>query len=118
MRVRIWRAFHNLKIIFSSPPYTPGFRSIESLADHFEKHGSRFGAADMSAYFEAADRFCGGKISKETHICFRSRDGARVMYNESTGEFAFVHRNGCIGSYLLQTVVDKGQRFFANQCKQ
>lgn len=114
--VRIWRHIHNFRVKFQRPPFTPGFRSIASLAYHFEKHGARFGCADMPAYMEAADRFCGGRISQDTVLCFRSHDCARVMYNEVTGEFAFVHADGRIGSYLLQPVVDKGRRFFVNKC--
>jgi len=71
----------------------------------------------MPAYAEAADRFCGGKIAQDTLICFRSSDRARVMYNENTGEFAFVHRDGRVGSYLKQAVGEKGRRFFANNCR-
>jgi len=40
-----------------------------------------------------------------------------VMYNENTGEFAFVHRDGRVGSYLKQAVGEKGRRFFANNCR-
>jgi len=116
MRIYFWRFFHNLRVSLTSPPFTPGFPSIASLAYHSQKHSSQFGFTDMVSYAEAADQFCGGKIAKDTLICFRAHDRARVMYNRISGEFAFVHRGGFIGSYMRMASVSKGDRFFRNKC--
>ena len=115
---RLWRIFHNTKAWFKTPPYTKGFRNLANLADHFTRHQSRFPAITQQGYEAAADEFCGGKISKDTLLCFRERDGARVMYNVTSNEFAFIHADGFIGSYYIVTKPRKGTEYFKRKCSE
>ena len=114
----LWRIFHNSKAWFDTPPYTKGFRNLANLADHFERHKSKFPSITRQGYADAADKFCGGKIAEDTLLCFRGRDGARVMYNVNSNEFAFVDANGFIGSYYIITKPRKGLEYFKRKCSE
>lgn len=112
-----WCQVHNLKVAFTRPPYTRGFEVPSELTDHFDRHQSKLLLVTTEAeYAQAADRFCGGKIAKETLLCFRSRDGARVMYNTISHEFAFVLASGYIGSYYIISKPRKGLPYMQRKC--
>jgi pyocin large subunit-like protein len=111
---RLSRSLHNLKFWFKRPPFTKGFRTAAGRADHFQRHNSKFGFSNEIEYEMAADRFCGGPIGPDTHFCQRSRDGARILYNELTNELGFVDTDGYITTYFKPT--RKGLEYFEKNC--
>lgn len=114
------RVFHNLIVTFKTPPYTKGFANRTNpnyLNEHFQTHESKLralGITTVAEYEIAADRFCGGKIDKNTLLCIRPKDGAWVLYNIITNEFGFVSRDGVIITYFVRP---KNQMaYFLKQC--
>ena len=63
-----------------------GFRTPELLAEHFQKHGRQFGAADEGAYLKLAqalrDRPAGGDVLE-----LKRADGTITRFDRGTGAF-------------------------------
>ena len=80
------------------------FEDEYKLLDHFGDHGIEFGCLTEDEYLNAAVDFVRNN-SDDLDVIVRKSDGASLIYNSGTGEFAVLHREGYIGTYMR---VDEG----------
>jgi len=74
------------------------FADEAKLQDHFQRHGSDFGAKTSVVYQQKADKFLTG--SKPIGVLEKKRaNGDKVRYNPFTDEFGVVSKNGVIRTY-------------------
>lgn len=95
-------------------PFTLGFADTVKLIDHYDRHGTDFGAKSEAEYEQQADSFLGGPAATGTLECFR-RNGDLVRYNTLTSEFGVLHADNTIGTYWRLNKQDN-MAYFKRQC--
>ncbi len=80
------------------PLLTKGFDPLE-LADHFKRHGHKFGVKTAAEYELLADQFLGGAKSSTTLEHVRPQ-GDLVRYDYVTEEFGILSNNRAIRTYF------------------
>jgi uncharacterized Zn-binding protein involved in type VI secretion len=75
-----------------------GFADEDKLADHFQRHGSDFGATTEAEYEAQADEFLNGEKSADTLEKVRP-NGDVVRYNPTTDEFGVAKPDGTVKTY-------------------
>jgi pyocin large subunit-like protein len=78
---------------------TRGFESLEQLRDHFQEHGSDFGASNPDEYEHMADAFLGGSKASTVHECVR-RSGMKVRYDPTDDAFGIIDSANFIRTYF------------------
>jgi hypothetical protein len=78
---------------------TNGFESVAELNDHFQRHGSDFGASRANEYERMADAFLGGEKTATAHECVRSR-GIKLRYDPADEAFGVLDRANIIRTYF------------------
>ncbi len=76
---------------------TIGFRNVELLNEHYEKHGKEMGFSSASAYEAAASAVVSNPASLHK---IEAEDGDDVYYLEATNEFVVVSTDGYIRTYF------------------
>jgi filamentous hemagglutinin len=76
-----------------------GFASDAQRQDHFDRHGSDFGAATPEEYERQADDFLNGPRGDEVLEKVRP-NGDIVRYNPTTDEFGVTRADGTIRTYF------------------
>jgi filamentous hemagglutinin len=98
-----------------------GFRTRGRLIQHFDDHGSDFGAADEAYYESLADAFLGGPKGDTVLECTRRYlDHARLRYNYVTQEFGVLAADNYILTYYKPDPAEHGaptnRTYFERQC--
>jgi pyocin large subunit-like protein len=78
---------------------TNGFESIAQLNEHFQEHGSDFGASSASDYERMADAFLGGSKAETVHECIRAC-GMKLRYDSADEAFGILDRANVILTYF------------------
>ena len=90
---------------------SPGFTTHAHLVEHFEKHGAEFPGLDIDAYLAAAqslrDKPVGGDVLE-----LRRRDGVITRFDETSGAFLAVNRDGTIRTFFRP---NDGAAYFRRQ---
>jgi hypothetical protein len=90
---------------------TVGFRSIDRLNEHYQKHGHEFGAISKSEYLEQAralrDRPAGGDILE-----IRRPDGVVTRFDRAAGSFIAFEADLTIRTYFRP---NDGEGYFRRQ---
>jgi pyocin large subunit-like protein len=68
------------------------------VTDYFLDHGAKLGYRTEREYLLGARNLTKGGEGIEK--LFRKSDGATLFYNKATKEFAVLHKNGTIGTYM------------------
>jgi len=88
-----------------------GFASKQKLQEHYEKHGSEFGAISLADYLRQAqllrDRPVGGSILE-----IKRDDGAVTRFDRATGAFLAFNRDLTIRTFFKP---NDGERYFLRQ---
>jgi pyocin large subunit-like protein len=91
----------------------PGFRSQEKLDEHYQKHGSEFGAISKADYLRLAqelrDAPAGGPILEA-----RRPSGEFSRFDRRHGYFGAYNRNGTIRTFFIPNA---GERYFQRQAQ-
>lgn len=83
----------------------------QTVAGHFDNHGSGVGTSSISAYRAAALEFVNNAKGKEM---ITASDGVRRFYSPATNEFASVYPDGTISTYYKPR---HGERYWKGQVK-
>lgn len=90
---------------------SPGFTTRAHLVEHFEKHGAEFPGLDIDAYLAAAqtlrDKPVGGDVLE-----LRRRDGVITRFDNTSGAFLAVNRDGTIRTFFRP---NDGAAYFRRQ---
>ncbi|MBC7841533.1 MAG: hypothetical protein H7099_04450 [Gemmatimonadaceae bacterium] len=90
---------------------SPGFTTRAHLVEHFEKHGAEFPGLDIDAYLAAAqllrDRPTGAEVLE-----LRRRDGVITRFDNTSGAFLAVNRDGTIRTFFRP---NDGASYFRRQ---
>lgn len=101
--------------------YTLGFADSIRQGDHFQRHGSDFGAATPKEYEALADLFLGGPASADVLQGTRASNGDLLRYNRVTGEFGILTSVGIIRTYYRPDPAVHGcatnEEYFLQECK-
>jgi len=93
---------------------SPGFRSPAQLIDHYQRHGTEFGAVDQAEYLALAqalrDRPVGGNVLE----IIRDTDGVISRYDRSSGAFLAVNRDRTIRTFFKP---NDGEDYFRRQAR-
>jgi len=81
------------------PLTTNGFESLSQLNEHFQEHGSDFGAPNAGDYERMADAFLGGSKLETVHECVRSC-GMKLRYDPADEVFGIIDREDIIKTYF------------------
>lgn len=104
---------------------TNGFVSNFLEQRHAGKHMVLLGHKTVTAYLDAADRFCGGPMATTTRECIRPPGcctGDRVRWNRATGEFGVLSPDNYIRTYMkldlsqYRRKYPTDARYFREQC--
>lgn len=101
------------------PLLTKGFDPLE-LADHFKRHGNKFGVKTAIEYELLADQFLGGPKTTACVECQRAQ-GDIVRYDYNTEEFGVLSSNRVIRTYFKPDPAIHGMAnnrdYFQYMCK-
>jgi pyocin large subunit-like protein len=96
-----------------APATGPGFRSPELLQEHYQKHGSEFGAISKSEYLRMAQQLrdtpAGNGILEHDR-----RDGVITKFDRRHGWFGAYDADGIIRTFF---VPNDGERYFDRQAR-
>jgi pyocin large subunit-like protein len=91
----------------------PGFRSRAQLDEHYQKHGSEFGAISKADYLRLAqdlrDARPGGPILEA-----RRPNGEFSRFDRRNGYFGAYNRDGTIRTFFIP---NNGERYFERQAR-
>jgi pyocin large subunit-like protein len=91
----------------------PGFRSAESLDEHYRKHGPEFGRIGKAEYLRLAqelrDAPPGGPILQAVRT-----GGVITKFDRRRGHFGAYNKDGVIRTFFIPT---DGERYFWRQAK-
>jgi pyocin large subunit-like protein len=91
----------------------PGFRSQRQFEEHFQKHGSEFGAITAQEYLRLAqnlrDAPAGGSILQAVRA-----DRVISKFDKAHGYFGAYDANGIIRTFFIPT---DGERYFHRQAR-
>lgn len=90
-----------------------GFRSEQSLHDHFVKHGDEFGAANPDEYLAHARTLRDAPVGGEVLEAVRA-DGVSSRFDRASGTFVAFDRDGIIRTCFKP---NDGERYFVRQAK-
>ncbi|HVB62629.1 MAG TPA: hypothetical protein VNE61_15665 [Ktedonobacteraceae bacterium] len=75
-----------------------GFADDAKLTDHFNRHGSDFGATSKEIYQQQANDFLSG-VPDDSAVQLTRTNGDVVRWDPSTGEFGVVSSTGGVRTY-------------------
>ena len=91
----------------------PGFRSPELLEEHYQKHGSEFGALSKREYLRMAQQLrdtpAGNGILE-----YDRRDGVITKFDRRHGWFGAYDADGIIRTFFIP---NNGERYFERQAR-
>ncbi len=90
-----------------------GFRSPRHLADHFERHGAEFRAADASVYLAAAQALRDAPAVEPVLEAVRA-DGVVTRFDRTDGTFIAFDPDGIIRTCFRP---NDGERYFRRQAR-
>lgn len=70
-----------------------------TLADHFRHHGEQVGCKTKESYNAKAVRFA-NTVDRKHCVSFKARNGTTYKFNNKTGEFAIVKKDGIVITYF------------------
>lgn len=89
-----------------------GFRTPSHLADHFEKHGAEFRAANAAAYLALAQTLRDAPAGGDILEIVRPTDGVISRFDRRSGAFLAVDRDGTIRTFFKP---NDGEAYFRRQ---
>lgn len=97
----------------TAPPRrdSPGFTTRAHLVEHFEKHGAEFPGLDIDAYLAAAQTLRDKPVDGSV-LELRRRDGVITRFDETSGAFLAVNRDGTIRTFFRP---NDGAAYFRRQ---
>jgi hypothetical protein len=90
--------------------WTLGFRARWLLEEHFDAHGSDFGAVDEANYEAQADGFLGGPRGATVLECHRTfLDNALVRYDYADQSFGVLSADNYLLTYFKPDPAEHGR---------
>lgn len=86
---------------FDTSKYTHTFYDMDSMTEHYIKHGKETNSKNMEEYLYKANRVI---TSKNTLSKTQKKDGDTAYYNKSTEEFVVVAKAGYIRTYFMASM--------------
>ena len=91
----------------------PGFRSRGQLDEHYQKHGSEFGAISKDEYLSLAQALRDTPVGRDI-LEDRRRDGEFSRFDRRRGYFGAYNPDGTIRTFFIP---NDGERYFRRQAK-